>query len=71
MGPRSGIQDFRDTVSQLRPRYDAMIAPSWVRDNAESELRTSLTSVDSATTGDPMGRFMGSLLLMRHSEQSI
>ena len=56
---RSEIQDSRAKLPQRRPRYAAMIAPAWGRDNTKSELRTSLTLVDSAMTGGPWGDLWG------------
>lgn len=47
------IQDFRITAARRLPRYASMISPSLIRDDSESELRTSCALIDSATTGGP------------------
>lgn len=50
---RSEIQDIRATAPRRRPRYAAVIARSWARDSAESELWTFFALAESAVTGDP------------------
>ena len=48
------IVDFRLTLSLRFPRYAAIVAPSGIRDNKESDIWTSPTLIDSALTGDPL-----------------
>ena len=51
--PLAETRDFRASPARRRPRYAAMVAPSRIRDNTESQLWTSFTLMDSALTGDP------------------
>ena len=56
---RAAIQDFRTSESRRRPRYAAMIAPSRIRGNTESEIWSSSESMDSALTSDPRAYLRG------------
>ena len=51
----SKIQHPRPTAACRRFRYSELIEPSWKRGRSASEFRTSITVVDSATTGGLRG----------------